>query len=190
MLVVDLHCESGHLFEGWFASADDLTSQKERGLLSCPVCGSQEVVRRPSASRLNVSALKASKLEGSLKPIQPTQADRGRTSAASEAASETRSVSTVATHAEKPRANNDNGEAAAAMQAMQAMYLQAVRHVVANTEDVGDRFVDEVRGMHHGDVPERAIRGQASPEERAELREEGIETLSLPIPSALKGPLQ
>jgi hypothetical protein len=185
MLVVDLHCESGHLFEGWFASANDLASQKERGLLSCPVCGSREVVRRPSASRLNVSALKASKLEGSLPPVQPVQADRAATSSA---ASEPRSVGTVATHTNKPHANND--EAAAVLQTMQALYLQAVRHVLANTEDVGDRFVDEVRGMHHGDVPERAIRGQASPEERAELREEGIDVLSMPIPAELKGPLQ
>jgi hypothetical protein len=76
------------------------------------------------------------------------------------------------------------------MQTMQALYLQAVRHVVANTEDVGDRFVDEVRGMHHGDVPERAIRGQATPEERAELHEEGIDVLSMPIPAELKGTLQ
>jgi hypothetical protein len=179
MLVVDLHCESGHLFEGWFASADDLASQKERGLLSCPVCGSREVVRRPSASRLNVSSLKASKLEGSQPPVQPVQADRGVVSAVSDA----RSVSTAA-----PKVNND--EAAALMQSMQALYLQAVRHVVANTEDVGDRFVDEVRGMHHGDVPERAIRGQATVEERAELREEGIDVLSMPIPAELKGPLQ
>lgn len=76
------------------------------------------------------------------------------------------------------------------MQTMQALYLQAVKHVVANTEDVGDRFVDEVRGMHHGDVPERAIRGQATPEERAELRDEGIDVLTMPIPAALKGPIQ
>jgi hypothetical protein len=184
MLVVDLHCESGHLFEGWFASADDLASQKERGLLSCPICGSHEVVRRPSASRLNVSALKASKLEGSKQPVLPVQSDRG----AAFAVSEPRSVGTGATHANKPHANND--EAAAAMQTMQALYLQAVRHVVANTEDVGDRFVDEVRGMHHGDVPERAIRGQATPEERAELHEEGIDLLSMPIPAELKGTLQ
>ncbi|MGC4060105.1 MAG: DUF1178 family protein [Aquabacterium sp.] len=84
----------------------------------------------------------------------------------------------------------DQAEAAQALQAMQKLYWQAVRHVVANTEDVGDRFVDEVRGMHHGDVPERAIRGQATPEERAELREEGIDVLSMPIPNGLKGTVQ
>ena len=83
-----------------------------------------------------------------------------------------------------------NDEAIATMQAMQVLYLQAVKHVVANTEDVGDRFVDEVRGMHHGDVPERAIRGQATSEERAELKEEGIDVLSLPMPAVLKGSIQ
>ena len=123
-------------------------------------------------------------------PAQPVATDRGGPSAASDAVSEARSGGAVSTRVEQSHANNDNGEVAAAMQAMQAMYLQAVRHVVANTEDMGDRFVDEVRGMHHGDVPERAIRGQASPDERAELREEGIDVLTMPIPAGLKGPLQ
>jgi hypothetical protein len=174
MLVVDLHCEGGHLFEGWFASADDLSSQKERGLLSCPVCGSHEVTRRPSASRLNVSALKAAKLEGSSSvPARPVASPPREVVAAPKAAS--------AAH---------DPEAAQTVQAMHKLYWQAVRHVVAHTEDVGERFVDEVRGMHHGDVPERAIRGQATPEERAELREEGIDVLSMPIPAGLKGTVQ
>ena len=62
MLVVDLHCAHGHHFEGWFASSDDLVSQQARGLVSCPVCGDHEVVRRPSAPHLNVSHLKAEPL--------------------------------------------------------------------------------------------------------------------------------
>lgn len=76
------------------------------------------------------------------------------------------------------------------MAALQALYLKAVRHVVDNTEDVGERFVEEVRSIHHGDAPERAIRGQATPEERAELAEEGIDILTMPLPEAMKGPLQ
>jgi len=70
------------------------------------------------------------------------------------------------------------------------MYLQAVRHVLANTEDVGDRFADEVRGMHHGDLPERAVRGQATAQEREALQDEGIDVLSLPLPDGIKGSLQ
>jgi hypothetical protein len=34
------------------------------------------------------------------------------------------------------------------------------------------------------------IRGEASPEEREALKDEGIETLSLPVPAALRGPVQ
>ncbi len=75
-------------------------------------------------------------------------------------------------------------------QAMQAAWMKMVRHVVANTEDVGQRFPEEARRMHYGETGERAIRGQASAEEAQALVEEGIGVLPLPIPKALKGPLQ
>ncbi len=54
MIVFNLACEHGHLFEGWFASADDMASQKARGLLSCPVCSSTQVEKQLSAPRLNL----------------------------------------------------------------------------------------------------------------------------------------
>lgn len=56
MIVFDLLCSSGHRFEGWFGSAADFTSQKERKLLSCPSCGSAKVERVPSAARVNLGA--------------------------------------------------------------------------------------------------------------------------------------
>lgn len=74
--------------------------------------------------------------------------------------------------------------------ALQAEWLKMVRHVMANTEDVGDRFAEEARRIHYGETDERAIRGQASREETEALVEEGIAVLPLPIPKALKGPLQ
>lgn len=72
----------------------------------------------------------------------------------------------------------------------QALWLRAVRHVLANTEDVGTRFVDEARRMHRGEVDERAIRGQASREDAEALRDEGIEVLAIELPDALKQTLQ
>ena len=73
---------------------------------------------------------------------------------------------------------------------LQALWMQAVRHAIENTEDVGERFAEEARRIHYGETETRGIRGLASPEERHALREEGIEVLALPIPPALKGPVQ
>lgn len=49
MIVFDLICTHGHVFEGWFASGEEFDRQKERGLVQCPVCNDAQVVRRPSA---------------------------------------------------------------------------------------------------------------------------------------------
>jgi hypothetical protein len=73
---------------------------------------------------------------------------------------------------------------------LQAMWMQVVRHAMENTDDVGERFAEEARRIHYGETDARGIRGVASPQERQALHEEGIEVLSLPIPPALKGPVQ
>ena len=56
MIVFDLLCGEGHPFEGWFGSAGDFASQRDRKLLSCPTCGSAKVKRVPSATRANLGA--------------------------------------------------------------------------------------------------------------------------------------
>ena len=73
---------------------------------------------------------------------------------------------------------------------LQASWLESVRQIMSRTEDVGERFAEEARRMHYGEEATRGIRGQASEQERAELRDEGIETLSIPVPAGLKGPVQ
>jgi hypothetical protein len=73
---------------------------------------------------------------------------------------------------------------------LQAAWLAGVRHLMANTEDVGARFAEEARRIHYGEKPQRGIRGQATPEEREALQDEGIETLAIPVPRAFDGPVQ
>jgi hypothetical protein len=72
----------------------------------------------------------------------------------------------------------------------QAVFLKALRHVMAHTEDVGDRFANQARAMHYGDAEPRSIRGQATQQEAVELIEEGIDVMALPMPAALKETLQ
>jgi len=56
MKVLNLRCEHGHTFEGWFGSAEDFESQCARGLVECPLCGSTVITKGLSAPRLNLGA--------------------------------------------------------------------------------------------------------------------------------------
>jgi hypothetical protein len=73
---------------------------------------------------------------------------------------------------------------------LQSQWLRAVRQVLSSTEDVGERFPEEARRIHYGEVEERGIRGRATREDADALREEGIEVMALPMPDAVKGPVQ
>ena len=146
MKVFNLQCGSGHQFEGWFGSDADYESQRERGLVGCPLCGGVEVQRLPSAPRLNLGAVEVAARPAPAPAAQPP--------------------------------------------GMEALWMQAVRHVLANTEDVGTRFAEEARRIHYGESEQRGIRGRTTQDEARALDEEGIQVLSLPIPESLKGPLQ
>ncbi len=76
MIVYDLQCGEGHRFEGWFASAEDFGTQHDRGLLECPSCGAKNVVRVPSAARLNMGAMMPAPAEAA--PAVPAEAVEGR----------------------------------------------------------------------------------------------------------------
>jgi hypothetical protein len=43
MIRFSLHCDQEHEFDGWFRNGDDFDTQKKRGFVSCPVCGSSRV---------------------------------------------------------------------------------------------------------------------------------------------------
>lgn len=53
MIVYDLKCSAGHTFEGWFKDAQAFERQRNKGLLSCPLCGVTEVSRALSTFGLS-----------------------------------------------------------------------------------------------------------------------------------------
>ena len=53
--------------------------------------------------------------------------------------------------------------------------------IEAKSEYVGVNFVTEARAMHAGTTPERAIYGEAKPEEARKLLEEGVPVMPLPF---------
>jgi hypothetical protein len=54
-------------------------------------------------------------------------------------------------------------------------------HIVKNADNVGERFPNEARKMHYGDIEHRPIYGEASPEEARSLIDEGVEVSPLPV---------
>ena len=165
--VFDLQCDHGHVFEGWFASADSYESQQSRGLLSCPVCNSSQVSKKLSAPRLNLGHGK-----------NPDAAPEGVPLPAGG-----RGVATTGTPvAGTPAVGGTQmaAPAAAQMAQLQAEVMRHIRQMVRNTEDVGLRFAEEARRMHEGETQERAIRGTATLQERRELAEEGITVMPIP----------
>ena len=179
MKVLDLSCRFNHTFEGWFGSEHDFQDQLQRGLLTCPMCGDDHITKRLSAPRLN---------------LLPQQGHRSATSTTD--AAQMSSASQVEQHTESgltthsSPASSNTSHSSALSRAEHAVFMAALRHVVANSEDVGREFPEQVRRMHHGEVEAKPIRGQASAAEVRALSDEGIEVLALPSLTAPKGTLQ
>ena len=101
-------------------------------------------------------------------PMAPRIAKRGK-------AKTKRDEGTPAEAPSKPETQRvaAHRELASAMRKLRA-------EVEAKSEYVGPRFTEEARKIHYEEVPARAIRGQASPEEAQALQDEGIDFAPLP----------
>ncbi len=77
MVVYDIQCSKGHVFESWFKDSKTFNVQSKKNLLTCPVCNDSQVQRAPMAPRISSgkSKNKASKeyTEQALKAITNTQ---------------------------------------------------------------------------------------------------------------------
>lgn len=173
MKVLNLQCTHQHSFEGWFASEEDFRNQLSRGLIECPLCADKCVQKLPSAPRLNLGGHTS----------QDSSGQGGQHASSSEL---------VVSSGEATKTSNPAAMLASTERdhADQAAFLKALRHVLSHTEDVGSRFAEEARRMHYGELEARNIRGQTSVREAAELMDEGIEIMPLPLLPGGSGPLQ
>jgi len=160
MIVYDLECRlGGHRFEGWFGSSDDFERQQERGLVSCPHCGSMDVAKAVQAPRLTRKG-------NQLAPVPRKSTERTASSPSSDE------------HAAPMAAGPLPAQAVELMQRLAVMQAEALR----TSRNVGEKFTEEARAMHYGERDAEAIHGQASLEDAQEMLEEGIAVLPLPFP--------
>ena len=152
MIRYNLRCEKGHAFESWFQSSAAYESQEKRRLVSCPACGSVKVERAIMAPQI--------------------VSKKGR-EAAVPAPSE--APTTDAT------APGSTPLLMAQERELRAKIKELRDHIVKNADNVGERFPNEARKMHYGDIEHRPIYGEASPDEARALIEEGVEVSPLPV---------
>ena len=151
MIVYDLKCPQEHVFEVWFADSGSYESQAASGEVECPICGDHKVEKAPMA------------------PNIPAGIGRGRG----------RDGAKVRTLAGRAPAAPDTPTPAQVGDAIKT--LRKMRDVIErNFDNVGKRFPEEARKIHHGEVEKRNIYGDASREEARELQEEGIEVSQIP----------
>ncbi|WP_299326577.1 DUF1178 family protein [Parasphingopyxis sp.] len=150
MIVFDLQCGDNHVFEAWFGSSADYEEQREKGLVSCPICGSGDISK----------ALMA--------PAVGTKGNRKK-DGSGVAGDKAVSVSNT---------NPDPAQMKAVLESLAKEQAKALE----NSDYVGDKFADEARAMHDGEIDERPIHGQTTIEDAKSLVEDGVPVAPLPLP--------
>jgi hypothetical protein len=154
MIRYNLRCDHGHAFESWFQSSAAYESQEKRKLVNCPACGSAKVERAIMAPRI-VGKKGRDKAEPAPVAAAPTD---------------------TATPASTP-----TPLLMAQERELRAKLKELRDHIVKNADNVGERFPNEARKMHYGDIEHRPIYGEASPDEARALIDEGVEVSPLPV---------
>jgi hypothetical protein len=154
MIHYNLRCKQGHAFESWFQSSSAYESQEKRKLVNCPVCGSSDVERAIMAPQV-VSKKGREKTPSAPLPVPATAPE------------------VIPPASPTPLLMAQDQE-------LRTKLKQLRDHIVNNADDVGDRFPNEARKMHYGDIEHRPIFGEASADEARALIEEGVEVMPLP----------
>ena len=158
MIRYNLRCEQGHAFESWFQSSAAYESQEKRQLVNCPACGSAKVERAIMAPQIVSKKGREPSRDQEAPAAVPVPAPVAPTDAA---------TSTPLLMAQERE--------------LRAKLKELRDHIVKNADNVGDRFPNEARKMHYGEIEHRPIYGEASPEEAKSLIDEGVEVSPLPV---------
>jgi hypothetical protein len=160
MILYELRCGAGHGFEAWFRNSDTYDLQQAERQITCPVCGGGDVSKAPMAPRIGRSGRRGPDVE---RPSQEIAVPDPAPSPPAEAPT-----------------RHFTAEDHEKMRVVMGKIAELNKHIASTCDYVGKSFADEARKIHYGEAPGRGIYGEASPDEAAELRDEGIAVASLP----------
>ena len=74
MIRYSLHCDEDHTFDSWFRSGEDYDSLRKVGMLSCPICGSENVSKSMMSPQVKSSGTEEQDVKTDLsKPASPAE---------------------------------------------------------------------------------------------------------------------
>lgn len=164
MICYDLCCAYGHKFEGWFGSAADYKSQRQRGLIACPVCDDVRIEKLFSAPHVGLKGNQASPMVTA--PTSDTAVSMPKVETG---------VSDAAMVCNDPAIPPQVVE-------MIEKIAGAQREMLKKSHWVGRSFAEEARAIHYGETVTRLIHGETSPAEAHALSEEGVGVAPLLFP--------
>ncbi len=167
MILYDLRCRKGHVFEAWFRDSAAYDDQAAAGEVACPTCGSKKVAKAPMAPRLG---------KGGLDRGVGETGEAGRAEAQTTETGTTETGPTETGPAETGPAETETAKAAEAMRALRGLR----RKVEDNFDYVGPQFAEEARKIHYGESDAHSIYGETSDREAKELRDEGVTFTRIP----------
>ena len=169
MIKFTLNCADQHVFECWFPNSDSLSRQLDLKLVDCPICGSVDVIRPLSTP--NLLTPKTRSRSATPEHIDPSQIVSGQTDADERQHQQTKQVRRPVTSGVAVPPTSD---------VMRSMLRDMQELVERDFTHVGDNFAAEARKIHSGEAEAENIYGQCTPDEQAELEEEGITVGVLP----------
>lgn len=178
MIKFALGCENEHEFEGWFDSNHEYSRLQKQGLVTCPICNSVKVEKLLMAPAIpkksNIVAPAQMISDGASNDNNSELSLKIPVDIKGAIAPLENSITTAVAVPELPAHLSD------AHSEMVEKIRDFKKHVIDNTEDVGENFVEEARKIHFGESEKRGIHGKANLEEAIELVEEGIEVMPIP----------
>jgi hypothetical protein len=171
MIVFDLNCAAGHVFEAWLASSVAYEAQCASGMLACPICGSTEIskaVMAPAISAKSNQTRQIRKPSEEEEPVLHSSSQQARPA--------------ISGGVPVPVSSALSPEAKAKMERLVTEMAQAQAKALADSRWVGDDFAEQARAMHYGEADHAQIHGTATAEEARAMVEEGLPVAPLPFP--------